>query len=100
MEALLLCLPAAQATGYSGAGDFTVTDGRVQRGPGLVYCGAQIVATDGLAAITERAFSLNLLWQGMLERGTLHVLDYPGHWCDVGRPENIALAEAMLSRHV
>lgn len=100
MEALLLCLPVASATGYAGPGDFTLTDGVARRGPGLVYCGAQIVTTDGLAAIPDRAFSLNRLWQGMLERGTLHVLEYPGQWCDVGRPENIALAEQMLSGHV
>lgn len=101
MEALLLCLTPDRATGYAGAGDFIVTDGVVQRGPGLIYAGAQIVATTGLTAIPDRVFSLNRLWEGMLARGTLHVLEYPGRWCDVGRPEGITLAEHMLaSGHV
>ncbi len=99
MEALLLCLPVARATGYTGAGDFTA-DVPARRGLGRVYTGAQIVTTDGLAAIPDRVFSLNRLWQGMLDRGTLHLLDYPGQWCDVGRPEGIALAEQMLARDV
>ncbi len=100
MEALLLCIPPVRATGYNGPGDFTLAGGRVRRGPGLVYAGAQIVMTDGLAAIPDRVFSLNHLWTGMLDRGTLYVLNYPGQWCDVGRPAGIALAEQMLSRHV
>lgn len=97
MQALLLCIPLARATGYGGAGDFTVKDGVVQRGPDLVYCGAQIIATDGLAAIPDRVFSLNRLWADMLARGTLHLVTYPGQWCDVGHPAGIALAEQMLA---
>jgi MurNAc alpha-1-phosphate uridylyltransferase len=101
MEALLLCLPPDRATGFIGAGDFTVTDGVVRRGPGLIYAGAQIVTTTELDAIPDRVFSLNRLWEGMLARGVLHVLEYPGRWCDVGRPEGIMLAEDMLaSGHV
>ncbi|WP_375174036.1 nucleotidyltransferase family protein [Pseudooceanicola sp.] len=99
MEALLLCIPPDQARGHSGAGDFT-SGPPVTRGPGLIYSGAQIIRTDGLSAIKEQAFSLNLLWNEMLERGTLHVLPYPGAWCDVGRPEGIALAEDMLAHDV
>ena len=53
-----------------------------------------------LADVREAAFSLNLLWDRMLARGTLHVMPYDGEWCDVGRPEGIALAEAMLARNV
>ncbi|WP_136636076.1 nucleotidyltransferase family protein [Pseudooceanicola onchidii] len=96
MEALLLGIPPAQAIGHVGLGDFTPGP-PVARGPGLVYSGAQIIRTDGLAEIAEDAFSLNLLWDRMLVRGTLHILPYGGQWCDVGRPEGIALAEAMLA---
>jgi MurNAc alpha-1-phosphate uridylyltransferase len=70
------------------------------RGPGLIYSGVQIIRTEGLADVREAAFSLNLLWDRMLARGTLHVIPYDGEWCDVGRPEGIALAEAMLARNV
>lgn len=97
MDALLLCIPKAQALGHSGAGDFVMDeDGRVTRGPGLIYSGLQIIRTEGLATIPERAFSLNLLWDDMLRRRRLFAAAYPGQWCDVGQPESISLAERLL----
>lgn len=97
-EALLLCVDPARAVGHAGQGDF-LPGPPVTRGPGLIYTGAQILRTDGLADIPDRAFSLNVLWNRMLERGTLRILPYGGEWCDVGRPEGIAMAEDMLARH-
>ena len=96
MDALLLGIPVDQAIGHKGTGDFTAGP-PVARGPGLVYSGVQIIRTDGLGDIPDTAFSLNLLWDRMLERGTLHVVTYEGAWCDVGHPEGITLAEGMLS---
>lgn len=98
MEALLLCVPPARARSHAGAGDFAITpDGRAARGPGAVFTGAQITAAGPVASVPERAFSLNRVWDGMIARGTLHAILYPGEWCDVGRPEGIAAAEAMLA---
>ena len=97
MDALLLCVPLQNAVGHKGSGDFTLApDGRLTRGPGLVYSGVQIIRTDGLHDIPERAFSLNLLWNRIAESGRLYGLPYDGKWCDVGHPEGIALAEDML----
>lgn len=97
MDALLMCVPVAQAQGHSGQGDFIANDqGQLSRGPGLVYGGIQIVKTDGLAGIAERVFSLNLLWDRMHGDGRLFGLAYPGRWCDVGHPEGIALAESLI----
>jgi MurNAc alpha-1-phosphate uridylyltransferase len=97
MSALLLCIPKAHAEGHNGEGDFLIDpDGQARRGPGLIYSGVQIIKPDLLAAIPDQSFSLNLLWDQMLQDGTLYALPYPGRWCDVGRPEGIATAEAML----
>ncbi len=97
MEALLLLLRPDAATGYRGAGDFTVDDtGHLQRGPGLVYSGAQILRTGPVANIDETVFSLNRAWDGMIARGTLFGVVHDGGWCDVGRPESIPLAENLL----
>ena len=97
MEALLLLVPPQAALGHAGGGDFTLApDGTLARGPGAVYSGAQILRTDRLGDIREAAFSLNRLWDEMTARGTLHGVLHPGQWCDVGRPEGIALAEEML----
>jgi MurNAc alpha-1-phosphate uridylyltransferase len=98
MEGLLLLVPPERALGHAGAGDFRPgSDGRLERGPGAVYTGAQIVATGGLAEMPEGPFSLNLLWDAIARRGGLFGVLHPGGWCDVGRPEGIALAEAMLA---
>ncbi|WP_319825175.1 nucleotidyltransferase family protein [Thalassovita sp.] len=102
MDALLLCIPRHRAIGHSGQGDFIPgPNGVLTRGPGHVFSGVQILKTDLLAGITEEVFSLNLLWDRMLQDERLYGVNYPGDWCDVGRPEGIALAEEMIGfQHV
>lgn len=98
MDALLLLVPRERAAGHTGAGDFLMDSaGRLTRGPGLVYSGAQVLKTGDLAAIPDHVFSLNLVWNRMIERRRLFGLVHRGGWCDVGRPEAIPLAEALLS---
>ncbi len=98
MDALLMCIPVDQTVGHSGPGDFTRdADGRISRGPGLIYGGAQIIKTQGLHDIEQEAFSLNLLWDRMHDEKRLFAAEYPGRWCDVGRPEGIALAEGLIA---
>lgn len=102
MDALLLVVPAARATGYRGAGDFALgADGRLARGPGVlpdvVYTGAQILSPRLLDGIEAQKFSTNLGWNIAAARGRLFGVLHPGGWCDVGRPESIPLAEALLA---
>lgn len=98
MEALLLCIERTHAQGHSGAGDFSLAkNGCLQRGGNLVYTGVQIIKTDGLMAIEQRAFSLNLLWAQMIERQGVYGAVYRGNWCDVGHPEGLVCAQNMLS---
>ncbi|WP_145107452.1 nucleotidyltransferase family protein [Cereibacter sediminicola] len=96
MEALLLLAPSGAARG-----DFTMdAEGRIARAqgaPGYTYLGAQILRTERLTAVNARAFSLNLIWDQMIGAGTAFGLVHRGGWCDVGRPEGIAEAEAMLA---
>jgi MurNAc alpha-1-phosphate uridylyltransferase len=97
MDGLLLLVPRDRATGHGGAGDFDLDpDGRIRRGHGHVYTGAGIVRTEGLSRFGGRVFSLNLLWNAMVAAGRLYGVVHRGGWCDVGRPESIALAEALL----
>lgn len=97
MDGLLLLVPPAQARGHAGPGDFLCdAGGRLTRGPGLVYGGAQILKTEGLGDFTERAFSLNLLWNRMMQQERLFGVVHQGGWCDVGHPAAIPLAEEML----
>jgi len=101
MDALLLLAPRAQARGHSGRGDFLIDpDSRLRRAEGAeapVYLGAQILRTEGLAEIADEIFSLNRLWDILIARGRVYGLIHQGGWCDVGRPEGIAEAEALLA---
>jgi MurNAc alpha-1-phosphate uridylyltransferase len=99
MEGLLLLVPRERAEGYAGAGDFAPdATGRLARGASHVYTGAQILRTEGLADVADAVFSLNRLWDRAQARGGLFGVVYDGAWCDVGRPENLPLAEALLRR--
>lgn len=98
MEALLLLVPRVRAQAHAGQGDFALgPDGRITRGGDLVYTGAQILCPEGLTLITEKIFSLNLLWDSIAARGGLYGVVHPGGWCDVGHPAGINTAEAMLT---
>lgn len=101
MDALLLLAPAERALGHGGKGDFQLDEtGRITRAGGAaapVYLGAQILRTEMLAEITEEVFSLNLLWDRMIANRRAFGVIHQGGWCDVGRPEGIALAESLLA---
>lgn len=97
MDALLLLCPPDRAVGHTLTSGFTMDGaGRLIRSSRLAYTGAQIIRTDRLHKIDKTAFSLNLLWDMMAAEGRLFGTLYPGRWCDVGHPEGISLAEAML----
>lgn len=101
MDCLLLLLPAHQATGHTGTGDFVLSPGgRIDRAngrPGHVYLGAQIIDPAGLSAIPDKVFSLNRLWDAAIAKGRAFGTVHWGGWCDVGHPGGIALAEDLLA---
>jgi MurNAc alpha-1-phosphate uridylyltransferase len=103
-EALLLLIPKDKAISHKGAGDFFLdVDGRLNRrgdadrAP-FIYASAHITRTADLADCPDGPFSLNLLWDRMIARGGLKGVVYPGDWVDVGTPEGLDAAEALLAR--
>lgn len=102
MDALLLLVPRTGAAGHGGAGDFERgADSRLARRgeaetASFVYAGAQVISPARVAEHAGAVFSLNPVWDAMIARGRLFGAVYPGRWVDVGRPEGIALAEAVL----
>jgi len=97
LYALLLCISQDRALGRTGAGDFSMAPGRrMARGGDLVYTGAQIIRTDILHNWPEDVFSLNAVWNDIMNRGRLSGVVHRGGWCDVGHPGGIEQAEAML----
>ncbi|RMD93183.1 MAG: nucleotidyltransferase family protein [Alphaproteobacteria bacterium] len=98
MDALLILVPHHRAHGHVGDGDFALAgDGRLRRSGDHVFGGAQIIARRVVEAVPARVFSLNRLWDSLAARGRLHGVVHPGGWCDVGRPDCIARAEALLT---
>lgn len=104
MDMLLLLAATPKAVGYSGAGDFTMdSEGRLSRrgerqvAP-FVYAGAAICKPGIFVDIPDGAFSLNLLFDRLLERGRLFGIRLDGLWLHVGTPDSIAEAEEAIER--
>ena len=104
MGALLMLIAAKNIAGYDGPGDFCMeASGKLSRntsqaGQIFVYSGAQILHTEPLTAIPESVFSLNVLWDRLIEKGRLFGCVHTGGWVDVGTPAGIKRAQDMLSR--
>ena len=100
MQALLLCVPKSNAIGHLGKGDFDVTDdGHAMWGDKTIYSGVQIIRTELVSNIAKDVFSLRDIWVDLIDQNALHAVTYPGRWCDVGHPDGITQAEAMLASH-
>jgi MurNAc alpha-1-phosphate uridylyltransferase len=97
-RALLSVAPLSAVRARRGGGDFTLDSaGRiVGRGGDWVYLGAQAIDLTVLGAMPEGPFSLNRVWDAMIDDGSLGAVVHHGGWCDVGHPEGITEAEAML----
>ena len=102
MAGLLLVAPNAWVNGRVGEpADFVMDEGgRLTRAmgaqDGVVYLGAQIVRADWVSAWPEVKFSMNRIWDQMIAAGQLRAVLHQGGWCDVGTPEGIVAAEALL----
>lgn len=103
MDALLLVIRQASATGHGGKGDFHMDpNGRLsRRKPGriapFVYTGIQLISPRLLDGAPEGAFSTNILWDRAIAAGRLYGLSHMGQWFDVGTPARIAPTEAALT---
>jgi N-acetyl-alpha-D-muramate 1-phosphate uridylyltransferase len=103
MDALLLVVPQARATGHRGRGDFHMDKlGRLsRRQPGkvapFVYTGVQLFSRRLLCDAPSGAFSTNILWDRAIAAGRLFGLSHGGAWFDVGTPTAIPVVEAALS---
>ena len=103
MDALLLVIRQASATGHGGKGDFHMDpSGKLsRRKPGrvapFVSTGIQLISPRLLVGAPEGPFSTNLLWDRAIAAGRLYGLSHMGQWFDVGTPASIAPTEAALS---
>ncbi|MDF1610462.1 nucleotidyltransferase family protein [Hoeflea sp. YIM 152468] len=99
MDILVMTARLDQATGHTGAGDFTSDEqGRLTRfeghGQPLIYAGALILNPAVFDAISVPRFSINQCFDRAASAGRLFGAPMQGHWLTVGTPEAIGEAEA------
>ena len=103
MDALLLLIRQASATGHRGQGDFHMDgNGQISRRKSgrvapFVYTGIQLISPRLLADPPEGAFSTNIFWDRAIKAGRLFGVSHMGQWFDVGTPAAIAPTEAALA---
>jgi N-acetyl-alpha-D-muramate 1-phosphate uridylyltransferase len=103
MDALLLLVPQARANCHNGRGDFHMNAaGALKRRKAngvapFVYTGIQMVSKRLFEGeLPDGPFSTNFLWDRAIAAGRCFGAVHQGLWFDIGRPENIARAEAIL----
>jgi MurNAc alpha-1-phosphate uridylyltransferase len=104
MDALLLLVPLARACCHAGRGDFHMSAAGAlrRRKPNgvapFVFTGIQILSKRLFAGdLPEGPFSTNLLWDRAIAAGRCFGAVHQGLWFDIGRPDSIAKAEAILA---
>ncbi len=101
MDALLLLVPIAQASGYSGKGDFYRDEaGRLSwegTEPKHVYTGLQIIHPRLWQGETPTPQSTKVFWDRAMAEGRLHGILHTGRWMHVGDPEGYEAATAYLT---
>jgi len=102
MDALLLLHSTVNAYGYSGKGDFNSDpSGQLSRRPESeivpwLFTGIQILKPEVLLEMPEGPFSLNLVFDHLIETKRLYGVIHDGEWFHVGTPQGLAEAEAYL----
>ena len=105
MDAALLLQRTTNAIGYEGRGDFFLDPLGTPRWRAeqeiapYIFTGVQLLHRRLFDGISERRFSLAVLYRRALEAGRLRAIVHDGEWYHVGTPEGLALTRARLSSH-
>ena len=99
MDGLLLLVPKANATGYIGGGDFSIMkDGTLVRDSngGYVFSGVQILRKHVFSNTQEGSFSLNVIYNKLLEQGRLKGTIHKGAWYHISTPNDVEKTNALF----
>lgn len=102
MDALLLLVPREKAHGYSGAGDFFLSqENRLSRRATAleapyVYGGIQLASPRLFDDSPTGIFSLNVVWDTALQKRRLFGYVHQGEWFHIGTPEDLKRYEPMV----
>ncbi|MEM9344249.1 MAG: nucleotidyltransferase family protein, partial [Pseudomonadota bacterium] len=70
------------------------------RGGAAVYGGIQIIRKSRVTAVKADIFSLRDVWFRLIAEDRIAAVTYPGGWCDVGTPDGLDRANAMVANRV
>lgn len=102
MDDCLLLVPTQRSLGFDGPGDFYLEEGgRLSRRGArptapLAFIGAHIVKPQAVDAGPDGPFSMNLVWNRMIDQGRFYGAVMDGFWMHVGDPVARDEAEAKL----
>jgi MurNAc alpha-1-phosphate uridylyltransferase len=105
MDTVLLMQRTVSAIGYEGRGDYFLDPLGTPRRRGereiapFLFGGIQLLHRRAFAAIRDRRFSLNRVYDQAEQAGRLHAIVHDGEWYHVGSPEGLAATRARLSSH-
>ncbi len=102
MDTLLLLVPSARPAAYTGMGDFFMDPlGKLKRraereiAP-YVFGGVQIVDPRIFQSAPEPPFSMNVLYDRIIQKDRLFGLVHDGDWYHIGTPDELKNVEAEL----
>jgi MurNAc alpha-1-phosphate uridylyltransferase len=103
MDALLLLVPLARATGYEGRGDFHLDPaglvtprGDVRVAP-FVFSGIQLISKRLFDGEKPEPFSMWRAWNKALANERLYGTSHQGLWFHVGTPASVGETEDLLA---
>ncbi len=103
MDALLMLHSTVEAYGYDGSGDFEMDPmGKIIRKPErqiapYLFTGIQILHPRVFEDTPEGPFSLNVIYNKLIDEERLYGVDHDGEWFHVGTPEGLDQAETYMS---
>jgi N-acetyl-alpha-D-muramate 1-phosphate uridylyltransferase len=106
-DVLMAVVPTASTLNFrSEGGDFTLhktthvlTRPADRAAADVVYAGIHITHPALFAQAPTGAFSLNAIWNPLLEQQRLHGHLYHGPWVDMGTPVGLEVARALVQSH-
>ncbi|MAH83877.1 MAG: mannose-1-phosphate guanylyltransferase [Rhodospirillaceae bacterium TMED8] len=102
MDALLLLHSTVEAYGYVGRGDFSCnTIGKLERRAEMevapwLFTGIQLLKPETLENTPNGPFSLNVIYDRLLEQERLFGIVHDGEWFHIGTPDGLSEAEAYM----
>lgn len=103
MDALLLLVPLARASGYEGRGDFHMDPvGRLRprietRVAPFVYSGVQLLSKSLFDGEPVEPFSMWRAWHKAIAAGRFYGAVHQGLWFHVGTPASVGATETLLA---